>query len=143
MNSQYAIRHVVAADELDELNRVNNAVFLQYAEKIAREHADALGLGWQALGPLGTAFVVRRHEADYFGAAVLGEELTIRTRLLEMAGARAKRLVEILRGNDILFRCLTEWAYIGTLDGRPRRLPREMIDRVLGAIATSPVPLPS
>src|SRR5438874_9894812 len=61
----YVMRLRVRHYETDALGHVNNAVYLNYLEQAAIEHAAAMGFGQARLAELGGFFVVRRHEIDY------------------------------------------------------------------------------
>ena len=124
--------------EVDALGHVNNAVYLNYLEQAATEHAEALGFGRERLATLGGLFVVRRHEIDYLGAALMGDELRIITWPESIKGPRAVRRYEVRHAatGKILVRASTVWAWLD-LRGRPRPVPREIIDTFGdGALAT-------
>jgi acyl-CoA thioester hydrolase len=113
----------VNAAAIDEQNHVNNAVYLQYAEQIARAHSDALGLTSERMRELGGSFVVRRHDIVYHLPCFLGDQLSLRTRVVSQRGARACRQVEMWRGEDRVADCETEWVWIAAATSRPQRIP--------------------
>lgn len=115
----------VEAADLDELDLVNNAVYLRYVETVARAHADLLGIGGEVVLAMNRAFVVRRHEIDYHRPARLGEVLTLRTRIEKFQGARAVRVVQIERDGEVLVVARTEWTFIDLETLRPVRMPKE------------------
>ncbi len=114
--------------EVDALGHVNNAVYLHYMEQAATEHAEILGFGRERLAALGGLFVVRRHEIDYLGAALMGDGLRITTWLESIKGPRAVRRYEIRHtaNGKLLVRAVTVWAWLDPR-GRPRPVPREII----------------
>src|SRR5579864_5275637 len=91
----YTMHLRVRQYELDSLGHVNNAVYLNYLEQAAIDHATALGFSQERLRALGGVWVVRRHEIDYLGAAVAGDELAITTWPESLTGVRATRCYEI------------------------------------------------
>jgi acyl-CoA thioester hydrolase len=115
----------VEAADLDELDLVNNAVYLRYVETVARAHADLLGIGGEVIMAMNRAFVVRRHEIDYHLPARLGDVLTLRTRIEKFQGARAVRVVQIERNGEVLVVARTEWTFIDLETLRPVRMPKE------------------
>ncbi len=125
----YELRLRVRTYEVDALGHVNNAVYLNYLEQAATEHAEVMGFGRERLTALGGLFVVRRHEIDYLGAAVMGDELRVTTWPESIKGPRAVRRYEIRReaGGKPLVQASTLWAWIDSR-GRPRPVPREIID---------------
>ena len=125
----YESRLRVRTYEVDTLGHVNNAVYLHYLEQAATEHAEALGFDRARLTALGGLFVVRRHEIDYLGAALMGDELHIVTWPDLIKGPRAVRRYEIRHAvsGKLLVRASTVWAWIDQ-SGRPRPVPRAIID---------------
>ena len=115
----------VEAADLDELDLVNNAVYLRYVETVARAHADLLGIGGEVIMAMNRAFVVRRHEIDYHLPARMSDVLTLRTRIEKFQGARAVRVVQIERNGEVLVVARTEWTFIDLETLRPVRMPKE------------------
>ena len=115
--------------ELDALGHVNNAVFLNYAEQVAIEHADAAGFGPAWTASVGGAWVVRRHEITYHRPARFGDELELTTRVLDMRGARGLRRTSIARlpDGELIAELETEWVWVRLSSGRPARPPSELL----------------
>jgi acyl-CoA thioester hydrolase len=126
---EHTIRVRVRHYEMDSLGHVNNAVYLHYVEEAAIEHARALGYGEEQWRVLGGAWVVRRHEVEYRLPAVAGDELDVTTRIVAVDRVQARRHTTITRVRDgaVVADALTHWVWVG-LDGRPRRLPAEVVD---------------
>ena len=125
---QFEIPIEVRPEHFDEMDHINNAVFLQYAEQIARAHAEKLGLGWDELVKLGHAFVVRRHEVEYICAGNKGDVLRARTKIMDVKGPRATRHVQILRGDDVLVDVKTTWIWVNLETRYPARIPKEIAE---------------
>ncbi len=114
--------------EIDALGHVNNAVYVSYLEQAAIEHGAVMGLDSARAAALGGHFVVRRHEIDYLGGAVAGDELEIETWPEDLRGPRAVRCYEIRHaGGKRLVAARTLWVWVD-LNGRPRPIPREIAD---------------
>ena len=118
-------RITAAAEEIDELGHVNNAVWVRWIQDIATAH-------WQAVAPEAHqeayVWVVTRHEIDYVRAVTVGETVTGRTWLGEAPkGARFDRHVEFV-GEDgkTRVRAKTTWAIVDKAAGRPIRVPAEV-----------------
>jgi acyl-CoA thioester hydrolase len=118
-------RITAAAEDIDELGHVNNAVWVRWIQDIATAH-------WQAVAPEAHreayVWVVTRHEIDYLRAVTVGETVTGRTWLGEAPkGARFDRHVEFV-GEDgkTRVRAKTTWAIIDKAAGRPIRVPAEV-----------------
>ena len=115
--------------EMDSFGHVNNAVYLNYLEQAATEHAEVTGFAQSRLAELGGLFVVRRHEIEYYGSAVAGDELDVTTWPELLNGPRAVRCYEIRHAGSgrRLVAARTLWIWID-LRGRPRPIPQEIID---------------
>ena len=121
--------------ELDSNDHVNNAVYLGYVEEIATLHAEALGFGREWALQQGGMWVVRRHEITYLAPAGYGDELELTTEVEDLRGARAVRhtVICFACGGPRVADVRTEWAWLRTADGRPTRLPAEVIAAFLGS----------
>lgn len=133
---RHELRLTVQGSDLDEMNHVNNVVYLAWCEAVARAHASRLGLDTPALSALGAVPVAREHRVTYHLPAVLGDRLRVRTRLTESAGVRSVRLYTIDRANDAdppdgvrLAECRTDWVWVDPVSGRPKRTPAAVLER--------------
>jgi acyl-CoA thioester hydrolase len=136
--------------ECDPLGHVNNAVYLNYLEQIAIDHAAAAG--WPAdrlRQEIGALFVARKHEIEYLQPAFEGDLLQVRTWPEEMSGARGYRVYDITRAEGdralhldrllapgelepaprrgLIARARTEWAFVNVTTGRPQRIPEVVV----------------
>lgn len=133
--AQHTMRIRVRHHEIDPLGHVNNAVYLNYIEEVAIEHARARGFDAARWRELGGSWVVRRHEIDYRQPALAGDDLDVTTRIVGFDRVRGVRATEIVRAGNgaILARARTEWVWVDH-QGRPRRIPAA----VSLAFATAP-----
>jgi len=115
-----------AAEDIDELGHVNNAVWVRWIQDVATAH-------WYAVATPehrdAYIWVVTRHEIDYLRAVGPGETVTARTWVGEAPkGARFDRHMEFLGGDGkARVRAKTTWAIIEKATGRPIRVPPEVI----------------
>ena len=122
----FELEFTAAAEHIDELGHVNNAVWVQWIQTIAVAH-------WHSVcDPAhhdAYFWVVVRHEIDYLGAAFEGDRLIGRTWVGEAPkGARFDRLVEFIGADGKpRVRARTSWAIIDRTSGRPIRVPAEVI----------------
>jgi YbgC/YbaW family acyl-CoA thioester hydrolase len=134
--------------EVDALGHVNNAVYLNYLEQAAIDHATFLGLDLQRLHELGGVFVARRHEIVFLRPTFAGDLLRVVTWLGEPRGARVDRQYLVFRelaritevsvggrpltwpgtaADDALaVRATTEWVFAND-QAQPRRIPDEVV----------------
>lgn len=119
---------VVEAD-IDDLNHVNNIVYLRYVQEAAGSH-------WHTVVPeelsAQVIWVVRRHEIDYLKPAFLGDEITVKTWVDNFTGVTSDRHCEILRGNEVLARSRTLWVSLDANTKRPKRIGEEIASLFFG-----------
>lgn len=75
-------------------------------------------------------WVLRRMEIDFRIPAKIDDILTIDTRTEKISGARIFMAQQIRRGEELLIDAKVEAAIIGEI-GRPKRFPKEWIERFL------------
>jgi len=126
----FAVRFVVTEDMVDVQGRVSNHEYVRLLAQAAAEHSASLGWGLEAYRRLGAWWVVRRHEIDYLQPAHFGDELLCRTWPCGVSKASARRRHVIERPSDgtRILEALNTWALIDVASGRPRRIPRELIE---------------
>ncbi|MBA2265095.1 MAG: acyl-CoA thioesterase [Chloroflexi bacterium] len=126
---QFSQRWRVRTYEVDENGHVNNAVYLQWAEHLSAEHAEAMGFGREWALARGCAWLIRRHEITYHLPARRADEIELTVRVIGIGGVRGRRHTEVRRAADgvLLAEVTSEWVYVGVADGRPTRVPAELV----------------
>lgn len=113
----------VAPEDIDELNHVNNIVYLRYVQDAAIGH-------WKTV-PQEIAsqiiWMARRHEIDYLKQAFLGDELVAKTWVNDFVGVKSIRHCEIMRGEEVLARSVTHWISLDAQTLRPKRITEEIV----------------
>lgn len=113
--------------DIDELNHVNNAVWVRWTQELATVH-------WNTLAPReyidNYIWMVTRHEIDYRGNVGAGETVTGRTWISEPPkGARFWRNFEFTdEAGTIKVSGKTNWAFIDRERQRPVRVPKALAD---------------
>src|SRR5438132_11552894 len=127
---EFSARWRVRGYELDSNGHVNNAVYLNWAEEIATQHAEAAGYGREWSIAHGGGWVVRRSEIVHHRPAVFGDEVDVSVKVDLVKGARAVRRTAISRVADgqILADVLTEWVLVRLIDGRATYAPRVIVE---------------
>jgi len=132
------------AADIDGLNHTNNAVYVQWCERVAWAHSEALGLSLADYQRLDRAMAIRRGEYDYMLPTLVGEPLTLATWLLASDGGRLtmERRFQLIRDADqsTVLRGRWELVCIELSSGRPRRMPTEFCDIYLRAVVTPETP---
>lgn len=121
--------------DIDGLEHTNNAVYLQWCERVAWAHSEALGLGLADYRRLDRAMAIRRGEYDHLLPTLLGDELLLGTWLLPGdARMRMERRFQLLRPRDgaTVLRARWELVCIEISSGRARRMPVEFTAAYLG-----------
>jgi acyl-CoA thioester hydrolase len=129
--SPFVWRHEVVADEIDEYNHVNNAVYVRWLDSAAWEHSAALGLPVARCVELDRGMAVVRSVIGYLRPALLGDTVEVATWLLPGNGRlRVGRRFQVRRAGDglTLARAEIEYACIELASGRPTRWPAPFHD---------------
>ena len=88
----FTLNHRVIAGEIDEYAHVNNAVYLQWLDRIAWTHSAKLGMTLEDCLALRRGMAVRHTRIDYLEAAVDGDELLLATWIVGSDDARKSTL---------------------------------------------------
>lgn len=129
LSNSYSI--TVSPDDIDELEHVNNVVYVQWIQDAAVKH-------WNIIAPefikQKYVWVVLRHEIDYKRPGKLNDELLIKTRVLTAGAVSSERQVQIFRKKDmqLLVESKTNWCMIDASTHRPARIPDEIKEIFLG-----------
>ncbi len=121
----------VLPTDIDELEHVNNVVYVQWIQDAAVRH-------WNKVAPeeikKNYVWVIARHEIDYKRPARLNDELLIQTRVLTAGAVNSERQVQIFRKKDmkLLVESKTNWIMVDAVAHRPARIPEEIKDIFLG-----------
>ena len=126
MKPVFQLSFTASAEHSGELGHVNNAVWVQWMERVAVSHWDSLA---DPAHKDAYYWVVVRHEIDYLRSAHDGDRITARTWVGDAPrGARFARFVEFTGADGkACVRAKTEWAIIDKALGRPIRVPPEVV----------------
>ena len=121
----FALDLGIEPGDIDANGHVNNVVYVRWLQDVGTAHwmarvAQAERAKW--------SWVVLRHEIDYRAPLRLGDIARARSWVGEPRGPRFDRFVLIERGDGTL--CAqgrSEWVLIDARNGRPTRIPPEMI----------------
>lgn len=111
----------VKPEHIDELQHVNNVVYLQWIQDVAKAH-------WEKLAPkeIITKYIwmVLRHEIDYASQAVLGDVLIAKTWVEWSEGVKSERHVEIRNkeSQKVVVKGKTLWCLLDAQTKRPSRI---------------------
>lgn len=136
----YRMEFTVPESAVDENRHVNNVAYVHWMQDVAVRHAAAAGC-IRETHARGATWVVRSHSVEYLRPAFAGERLAVETWVADARRARSKRRYRFLRAGDdrLLVSGETEWVYVDAASGRPRDIPREVIE-VFRLLPDGPAP---
>lgn len=115
-------------DDIDGLQHTNNAVYVQWCEKIGWAHSESLGLALADYQRLDRAMAIRRGEYDYLLPTGALEKLTMATWLMATTSKLSmERRFQLVRNRDhtTILRGRWDLVCIELSTGQPRRMPPE------------------
>lgn len=117
-------------EDTDFSGVVYHARHLQFFERGRTEALRACGISHSDLlaRPEPLAFAVRRMTIEWLAPARIDDLLHVKTIFGDVRGARMQIAQEMRRGETVIARAEVEAACM-TLEGRPRRLPAEILER--------------
>ncbi len=122
-SNPFSIEIVALAADIDELNHVNNVVFVRWVQDVAAAH-------WMATSSdelrACYSWMLLRHEIDYLGQAFLGDRLIGTTWVGEAKGATFERFVELKKDGKVITKSRTVWALLDAKTLKPRRIDKAM-----------------
>jgi len=127
-NNHYKKTIIVLPKHLDDINHVNNVVYVQWMQDIAGEHWNSVASDKLKQDLL---WMIKRHEIDYFNQAFLGDELVMETWTGDFTNVTWKRHYEIIRRTDDkkIISASSIWIPFDRKTQRPRRVDEEMVNR--------------
>lgn len=128
MNDVYTSKRSVLSQEIDELNHVNNIVYLAWIQDIAYDHWNVLT---QNDPQTDYVWYTIRHEIDYLQQAVLGDEITLKTWVGETKGVKSIRHVEVYKEDTLLAKSQTTYCLLNTKTKRPTRITESVLKILL------------
>lgn len=118
-------------EDTDAGGIVYYANYLKFTERARSDMLRLLGIDQRAMmdRDSGAMFAVRDVSASYLAPARLDDDLVVETRLTELKGATLSLSQNVMRQDEMLVQTQVRAAFIG-LDGRPRRIPAMVRDRL-------------
>ena len=115
--------------ECDAYGHVNNANYLRYMQEAALDAAAAAGYDLARHAALGTSWLMRDTEVEYFSPLRYGDSVVVKTWVMDIRRVRSRRVYELRRAADDerVARATTDWVYINTASGQPVSVPEDMM----------------
>ena len=129
-NGVFKSRREVAFDDLDSMQHVNNARYLDFVNECGYQVTTHFGWPWQRMQAEGAAIYLRDLHIEYLQPAVLDDELEIATWVSNVRRSTSTRHFTIRRIQDgeLLVRVNAGSAWVDIQTGRPIRIPQEMLE---------------
>lgn len=119
----------VSKADIDDLNHVNNTVYVHWMDEVARNH-------WQFLTKENSlnqyVWVVKKHEIEYLKEVVLGDEIIAKTWVGETKGFSSIRHIAFYKNEVLVAQSKTIWVLLDAKTFKPARI-RENVLKVLQA----------
>ena len=124
--------------DIDQMQHVNNAVYLEYASECGANHVSAVGWPWERMQAAGFAIFLRSNHIQYKQPAVLRDELEISTWLYQVRRSTAMRIYTIRRASDnaLLSEIHAKGVCVNLATGQPIRWPEELMADLNPSIAS-------
>lgn len=125
MNKLFTHTIIVTQADIDEMDHVNNVVYLRWVQDAAAAH-------WDTLAPEEIrrkyAWVVLRHEIDYKIPAKLGDPVIAETWVSACEGVRSVRHVKLSHSEtaSVFAEAVTTWCLLDGVTKRPRRIDSDI-----------------
>ena len=116
---------IVSKNDLDELNHVNNVIYIHWVQEIAKNH-------WKSLVSSEIIknyyWVLLEHQIKYLHPAFLGDKIILKTYVEKTEVVKSNRIVEIYNTdtNKLLVTSKTIWCLINAKTKKPNRITDEI-----------------
>ena len=117
----------VSKNDLDDLNHVNNVVYIDWIQEIAKNH-------WKSLVSneiiKNYYWVLLEHQIKYLNPALLDDKIRLKTYIEKTEEIKSSRIVEIYNQdtNKLLVKSKTIWCLINAKTNKPNRITDEIRD---------------
>lgn len=120
----FSIQFQVKEEHLDDLQHVNNAVYVKWMEDLAGAHWKQLTKNYDLDHYI---WVVLRHEIDYKAQATLGDIITGKTKVGGSKGFTSERFIEFYKNDVLLVKAKTTWAMLYRKNYKPARIREDVL----------------
>jgi acyl-CoA thioester hydrolase len=128
----FTLRLVVAPEEIDDYQHVNNAVYLRWLDRCAWAHSTALGISVDDCKRIDRGMAVRESHLEYLAPAFLGDSVIVATWIAHNDNRlRVTRKFQVIaeRTAKTLLRASIEYVCLILSSGRPVRMPADFVER--------------
>jgi acyl-CoA thioester hydrolase len=134
----FTLHLVVAAEEIDEYQHVNNAAYVRWLDRCAWAHSSAVGISIDDCKRIDRGMAVRQSQLEYLAPAFLNDAISVATWITHsddrLRVTRRFQVVAEASGKTLL-RASIEYVCLALSSGRPVRMPLEFIERYRPTVA--------
>lgn len=116
-------------EDTDLAGIVYYANYFKFIERGRSSLIREAGIDQLLLKDSGCVFVVKKINADFHSSARLDDELKVKTKLINLSGAKIEFSQDVYNKNLLLFSSHVTIAYV-SVKGRPLRLPSDIIEKL-------------
>ena len=115
----------VSKNDLDDLNHVNNVIYIHWVQEIAKKH-------WKSLVSneiiKNYFWILLEHQIKYLFPAFLNDKIRLKTYIEKTDGVKSNRIVEIYNKDTkkLLVTSKTTWCLINAKTGKPNRITEDI-----------------
>jgi acyl-CoA thioester hydrolase len=115
--------------ECDAYGHVNHAYYVRYMQEAAFEASAAAGYSTDRYREMGRIWLVRETDVTYLQPLIYGDEVIVRTWVIDFRRVRSKRAYELRRVSDgqLVAHAHTDWVFLNDKTLRPVTVPEEMV----------------
>ena len=126
-NSRFSTTIKVIPEHLDDVQHVNNVIYVQWMQDIASMHWNAFASEELKAAVL---WMIRRHEIDYYNQAFLNDDLQMTTWTGDYTNVTWKRHYEIIRPSDNkkIITAASIWIPLDRNTQRPRKIDEALVN---------------
>ena len=138
----FVMQRQVEWQDLDMVEMVNNAVYVDYAEEITARALAAVEWSPTYLKNQGLTIANRRIHVQYQSPAVWGDKLNVVTYLLGLEKNGGIRYVSVQRATDgtMIMECIMDWILVNQVSGKSQPLPESLSLALKKQVAVSGKP---
>jgi acyl-CoA thioester hydrolase len=127
---KFEMQLLVKWQDLDPIQHVNNAVYLDYINECGMQVIAAYNWPIKRMLEEGHAFWILRHQIQYKQQALMGDDLEITTWLSNARSSTATRHYQIKRKSDgaVIANIHSLGVWIDLTSGRPQHFPENLLE---------------
>jgi acyl-CoA thioester hydrolase len=126
----FKTKHKVKFLDIDQMNHVNNAVYMDYVTDCGMQVLEAYGWPWQRMKEARFVIFTRRNQIQYLQPALLDDELEIASWASNIRRSTAIRHYSIIRKKDgaDIARVNARSVWVDIQNSKPIRIPANFLE---------------